>query len=162
MIRLCVCLLMIFLLFTLRYLIIELKINLLILLKEPSREKALLTLHVMTEMRFLLRKNGSAVAQWYSAWLETKGPWVRASSTSLCCDPWARHIYPSLVLVQPRKIRPYITERLLMGRKESNQINKQNLLRKKLKKIMHGHVKMYVLRWSFLLDNIFLQFGTKL
>ena len=27
----------------------------------------------------------------------------------------------SLVLVQPRKIRPYITERLLMGRKESNQ-----------------------------------------
>ena len=53
----CVCLLLIFLLFTLRYLIIELKINLLILLKEPFREKALLTLHVMTEMRFLLRKN---------------------------------------------------------------------------------------------------------
>ena len=33
---------------------------------------------------------------------------------------------PSLVLVQPRKTCPYITERLLMGRKESNQINKQN------------------------------------
>ena len=32
-------------------------INLLILLKEPSREKALLTLHVMTEMNFLLQKN---------------------------------------------------------------------------------------------------------
>ena len=32
-----------------------------------------------------------------------------------------RHLYPSLVLVQPRKNRPYITERLLMGRKESNQ-----------------------------------------
>ena len=32
-------------------------IILLILLKEPSREKALLTLHVMTEMHFLLRKN---------------------------------------------------------------------------------------------------------
>ena len=29
----------------------------------------------------------------------------------------------SLVLVQPRKARPYITERLLMGRKESNQTN---------------------------------------
>ena len=28
---------------------------------------------------------------------------------------------PSLVLVQPRKTGPYITERLLMGRKESNQ-----------------------------------------
>ena len=35
----------------------QLKINLLILLKEPSREKALLTLHVVTEMHFLLQKN---------------------------------------------------------------------------------------------------------
>ena len=51
-----VCLLMLFLLFTLLYLIIYLKINLLILFKEPSREKALLTLHVMTEMHFLLQK----------------------------------------------------------------------------------------------------------
>ena len=34
-----------------------LKINLLILLKVPSREKALLTLHVVTEMHFLLQKN---------------------------------------------------------------------------------------------------------
>ena len=47
-----VSLLMIFLLFTLLYLIIQLKINLFILLKEPSREKAFLTLHVMTEMHF--------------------------------------------------------------------------------------------------------------
>ena len=31
------------------------------------------------------------------------------------------HIYPSLVLVQPRKTRPCLTERLLMGCKESNQ-----------------------------------------
>ena len=38
--------------------------------------------------------------------------------------PWARHIYPSLVLVQPRKTRPYITERLLMQGKESNKTNK--------------------------------------
>ena len=29
---------------------------------------------------------------------------------------------PNLVLVQPRKTRPCLTERLLMGRKESNQI----------------------------------------
>ena len=43
--------------FSTLYLIISLKINLLILLKEPSREKALLTLHVMTEMHFLLQKN---------------------------------------------------------------------------------------------------------
>ena len=33
--------------------------------------------------------------------------------------------YPSLVLGQPRKIRPCLTERLLMGRKEKNQTNKQ-------------------------------------
>ena len=32
--------------------------------------------------------------------------------------------YPSLVLVQPRKTRPCLTERLLMGRKESNQIKR--------------------------------------
>ena len=46
------------------------------------------------------------------------------SPASLRCGPYARHIYPSLVLVKPRKIRPYITERLLMGRKESNQTKK--------------------------------------
>ena len=34
--------------------------------------------------------------------LETEGPRVRASPASLRCCPWARHIYPSLVLVQPR------------------------------------------------------------
>ena len=42
--------------------------------------------------------------------------------TALC--PCARHINPVLVLVQPSKTRPYITEKLLMGRKESNQTNK--------------------------------------
>ena len=52
-----VCLLMIFLLLTLLCVMIELKIKLLILLKEPSREKALLDLHVMTEMHFSLQKN---------------------------------------------------------------------------------------------------------
>ena len=34
-------------------------------------------------------------------------------------------IYISLVLVQPRKTRPCLTERLLMRCKESNQTNKQ-------------------------------------
>ena len=63
-------------------------------------------------------------AQWLSAWLETEGLWVWASPASLCCGPWVRRIYPSLVLVQPRKTHPYKTERLLMGRKESNQTNK--------------------------------------
>ena len=36
---------------------------------------------------------------------------------------------PSLVLVQPRKTLPYITERLLMRHKESNQTNKHTLQR---------------------------------
>ena len=53
-----------------------------------------------------------------------EGPGVRASPASLRCGPWARHIYPSLVPVQPRKTHPCFTERLLMGRKESNQTNK--------------------------------------
>ena len=36
-----------------------------------------------------------------------------------------RILNPCLVLVQPRKTRPDITEKLLMGRKESIQTNKQ-------------------------------------
>ena len=42
-----------------------------------------------------------------------------------CAVSLSKKINPSLVLVQPRKKRPFITERLLMGRKESN---KQNML----------------------------------
>ena len=38
-----------------------------------------------------------------------------------CVVSFSKNINPSLVLVQPRKTRPFITERLLMGRKESNQ-----------------------------------------
>ena len=76
-------------------------------------------------------KTSAVLAQWLSGRVldlrrrghrfETKGLQVRAPPTSLCCGPWGRHIYPSLVLVQPRKTHPCLTERLLMGRKESNQ-----------------------------------------
>ena len=41
-----------------------------------------------------------------------------------CVVSLSKNIYPSLELVQPRKTRPFITERLLMGRQESNQSNK--------------------------------------
>ena len=41
-----------------------------------------------------------------------------------CVVSLSKNINPSLVLVQPRKTRTFITERLLMGRKESNQTNK--------------------------------------
>ena len=37
----------------------------------------------------------------------------------------SKNINPSLVLVQARKTRPYITERLLMGCKESNLTYKE-------------------------------------
>ena len=43
-----------------------------------------------------------------------------------CVVSLSKNINPSLELVQPRKTRPYITERLLMGRKESNQTNKKS------------------------------------
>ena len=41
-----------------------------------------------------------------------------------CVVSLSKNIHPSLVLVQPRKTCPFITERLSMGRKESNQTNK--------------------------------------
>ena len=44
-----------------------------------------------------------------------------------CVVSLSKNINPSLVLVQPRKTRPFITERLLMGGKESNQTNKTKL-----------------------------------
>ena len=43
-------------------------------------------------------------------------PHLRHSVVSL-----GKNINPSLVLVQPRETLPFISERLLMGRKESNQ-----------------------------------------
>ena len=41
-----------------------------------------------------------------------------------CVVSLSKNINPCVVLVQSRKTRPFITERLLMGRKESNQTNK--------------------------------------
>ena len=40
----------------------------------------------------------------------------------------SKNINPSLVLVQPRKTHPCLTERLLMGRKESNQSESSSTL----------------------------------
>ena len=42
-----------------------------------------------------------------------------------CVVSLSKNINPSLVLVQPRKTRPFITERLLIEHKESNQTNKK-------------------------------------
>ena len=46
---------------------------------------------------------------------------------SHCIVSLSKNINPSLVLVQPRKTRPFITERLLMERKESNQTKQTNM-----------------------------------
>ena len=46
-----------------------------------------------------------------------------------CVVSLSKNTYSSLVLVQPRKTRPYIIERLLMGRKESNQTHKQTKIK---------------------------------
>ena len=46
-----------------------------------------------------------------------------------CVVSLSKNINPSLVLVQPRKTRPFITEILLMGRKESNQTKKLTVTR---------------------------------
>ena len=44
-----------------------------------------------------------------------------------CVVSLSKNINPSLVLVQPRKTHPIITERLLMGRKESNKQTRTNI-----------------------------------
>ena len=43
-----------------------------------------------------------------------------------CVVSLSKNINPSLGLVQPRKTRPFITERLLMERKELNQTNQKD------------------------------------
>ena len=67
-------------------------------------------------------------AQWLSGRVLDSRPRGRGfeSNRRHCVVSLSKNINPSLVLVQPRKTRPFITERLLMGRKESNQTNKTN------------------------------------
>ena len=43
-----------------------------------------------------------------------------------CVVSLSKNINPSLVLVQPRKTRRFMTERLLMGRTESNQTKQKS------------------------------------
>ena len=65
-------------------------------------------------------------AQWLSGRVLDSRPKSRGFEPHRrhCVVSLSKNINPSLVLAQPRKTRPYITERLLMGRKESNQTNK--------------------------------------
>ena len=56
--------------------------------------------------------------------------------TVLC--PLARHIYPCLVLVQPRKTRPDITEKMLTGtlriisNNQNKSLHKHSLLKREI------------------------------
>ena len=71
--------------------------------------------------------NNVAGAQWLSGRVLDSRPKGRGFEPHRrhCVVSLSKNINPSLVLVLPRKTRPFITERLLMGRKESNQTNKQ-------------------------------------
>ena len=64
-------------------------------------------------------KNKQKKAQWLSGRVLDSRPRGRGfeSHRRHCVVSLSKNINPSLVLVQPRKTRPYITEKLLMGRK---------------------------------------------
>ena len=66
------------------------------------------------------------MAQWRSALTGDQGAAGLSLTGVIALCPLAKHIYFSLVLVHPRKTCPFITERWLMGRKISNQTNKQD------------------------------------
>ena len=80
--------------------------------------------NVHTQMPTLILHVG---AQWLSGRVLDSRPKGRGFEPHQrhCVVFLSKNINPSLVLVQHRKTRPFITERLLMGRKESNQTNKQ-------------------------------------
>ena len=82
--------------------------------------------HVMSRMLATQCRSEGAVVECLTRDRGTMGSSL-TGVTALC--PWARHINPILVLVQPRKTLPYITESLLMERKESNQTNKTMQMR---------------------------------
>ena len=54
-----------------------------------------------------------------------------------CIVSLSKNINPNLELVQPRKTRPFITERLLMGRKESKQ-TKTNIFMPHVEMLCNG------------------------
>ena len=72
--------------------------------------------------------------KFYCAWL----PAGSSLTIVIVLCPWARHINPSLVPVQPRKTRPYTTERLFMGHKESNQTIRSTVIITHCPKSMFG------------------------
>ena len=76
-------------------------------------------------------------AQWLSGRVLDSRPRGRGFEPhrSHCVVSLSKNINPSLELVQSRKTRPFITEILLMRRKESNQSNKQTIRFDQIKKV---------------------------
>ena len=88
---------------------------------------ALISACVVTQVpMFYASRKASMRAQWLSCRVLDSRPRGHRFKPHLghCFVSLNKNIKPSLVLVQPKKTCPYITERLLMGRKESNQRNK--------------------------------------
>ena len=81
----------------------------------------------MTKATVKFNKDQSG-AQWLSGRVLDSKPRGRGFEPHRrhCDVSLSKNINPSLVVVQPRKTRPFIAERLLMGRNESNQTNKIN------------------------------------
>ena len=69
----------------------------------------------------------------------------RLTGVTVLC-PLSKNINPSLVLVQPRKTRPFITGRLMMGRKaiKQNTNNMQCARSIQMDVIYHGQLTISV------------------
>ena len=83
------------------------------------------TLYNLSICNYIVSKHYAILpgAQWLSGRVLDSRPKGRGFEPHRrhCVVSLSKNINPSLVLVQPRKTRPFITERLLMGHKESNQ-----------------------------------------
>ena len=79
-----------------------------------------------TYLDFCFLTKAKMGAQWLSGRVLDSRPKGRGFEPHRrhCVVSLSKNINPSLVLVQPRKTHPFITERLLMGHKESNKQNK--------------------------------------
>ena len=80
-----------------------------------------------------------------------------------CVVSLSKNINPSLVLVQHRKTRPFITERLLMGRKNSNLTYKM-ILSKQLETVFTGviPISLFLLATGTILRKAAIDRGVRL
>ena len=92
----------------------------------PAGKWVIYLLHssqIFIQLPFSINPYKTEGAQWLSGRVldsSPRGPGFKPHRRH-CVLSLSKNINPSLVLVQPRKTCPYMTERLLMGRKKSNQ-----------------------------------------